>query len=419
MPDAGATATFHLTPGIPLPGDPAALSGTFDVLVVGGGIYGAWTALEAALRGLRVALVERGEWASGTSRASSKLIHGGLRYLEHGDVALVRKALRERTRLLRLAPHRVHPLRFVVPVTRGGRLNRPMLHAGLWLYDLLAGELAGVERHAAWRRRELLQAAPFLSTEVVAGFTYGDAGTDDAALVRDIVAAAQRAGAVCCAHTPVTALERRGGRVVGATLASGAVVHARSTVVAAGPWAFALAGLDPQRVARFTKGVHIVLPPLPLGGPFTVADTAFLLTAPQDGRVFFLIPWQGGTMVGTTDTDWTGNPDDIRVEQADVDYLLAAVAATCPGLRWTTADVRDAWVGLRTLRRGDARAAARGSSARGSSALSREWELLRPEPGLLLPLGGKLTSARVEAVHIVDALVEDGFPERRQLPMTG
>ena len=398
MSDAGTTATFPLIAGTPVLGDQSALSdGVFDVLVVGGGIYGAWTALEAALRGLRVALVERGEWASGTSRASSKLIHGGLRYLEHGDVGLVRKALRERSRLLRLAPHRVRPLRFVVPVTRHGRLSRPMLHAGLWLYDLLAGDLAGVERHATWRRGELLRAAPFLTDDVLGGLTYGDAGTDDAALVRDVVAAAQRAGALCCTHTPVAALERVAERVVGAQFAGG-VVRARSTVLAAGPWAFALAGLDAQRVARFTKGVHVVLPPLPLGAPFPVADTAFLLTAPQDGRVFFLIPWQGGTMVGTTDTDWTGDPDGIRVERADVDYLLAAVAATCPGLGWTTADVRDSWVGLRTLRRGDA----------GASALSREWELLRPAPGLFLPLGGKLTSARVEAVHIVDALPQPG-----------
>ncbi len=396
----GATGTFPLIAGTPLAGDPGALVGTFDLLVVGGGIYGAWTALEGALRGLRVALVERGDWASGTSRTSSKLIHGGLRYLEHGDVGLVRKALRERTRLLRLAPHRVRPLRFVVPVTQHGRLSRPMLHAGLFLYDLLAGgDLAGVERHAAWRRNEVLHAAPFLTPDVVGGFTYGDAGTDDAALVRDIVAAAQRSGAVCCAHTPVTALSRTNGsapsgQVTGAFLMGGESIRARHTVLAAGPWACALAGLDARQVARFTKGVHVVLPPLPLRGPFTVPDTAFLLTAPQDGRVFFLIPWHGGTMVGTTDTDWLGDPDDIRVERADVDYLLAAVTATCPGLGWTVADVRDAWVGLRTMRR----------ATGGASALSREWELLRPAAGLLLPLGGKLTSARVEAVHIIDAV---------------
>lgn len=392
---AGATGTFHLRAGIPQLQGRDAMPTACDVLVVGGGIYGAWTALEAALRGLRVVLLERRTWASGTSSASSKLIHGGLRYLEHGDFSLVRKALSERTRLLRHAPHRVRPIRFVVPVTRRGRLSRLQLHAGLWLYDRLAGDLAGVEPYAAWRRTDLLAAAPFLATdELVAGFTYGDAATDDAALVRDVVAAAQDAGAVCIEHAPVAALERREGRVVGARLDDGHLVTATTTVLAAGPWAFALAGEDPQKSARFTKGVHLVLPPLPLGSALPVTDTAFLLTAPQDGRVFFLIPWQGGTMVGTTDTDFTAAPDTVRVDDADVRYLLDAVAATCPGLAWRERDIRGSWAGLRTLQPGGANA----------SALTREWELRRPAPGLLLPVGGKLTSARVEAVHIVDAM---------------
>jgi glycerol-3-phosphate dehydrogenase len=388
------TATFHLRSGTPIVTPASALAAAYDVVVVGGGIYGAWTALESALRGQRVALIERRDWASGTSRASSKLIHGGLRYLEHGDFGLVRKALRERSRLLRLAPHRVRPLRFVVPVTRQGRLNRAQLHAGLWLYDTLAGDLAGVERAAAWRRRDLLAAAPFLAADdLVAGFTYGDAGTDDAALTRDIVAAAQEAGALCVAQTPIAALLRAGGRVSGVATESGQQIQARTTVLTAGPWAFSLAGLDPRREARFTQGIHLVLPPLPLAAPLTQADTAFLLTAPQDGRVFFLIPWQGGTMVGTTDTDFSGDPDAVAVREEDVAYLLAAVAATCPGLGWRASDIRDSWVGLRTLQAG----------GRQASALTREWDLRRPEPGLLLPVGGKLTSARVEAVHIADA----------------
>jgi glycerol-3-phosphate dehydrogenase len=404
---AGATGAFHLRAGIPRPTAPCELPAVADVLIVGGGIYGAWTALEAALRGLRVVLCERRTWASGTSSASSKLIHGGLRYLEHGDVSLVRKALCERARLLRLAPHRVHPLRFVVPVTRRGRLTRAQLYAGLWLYDTLAGELRGVERHAPWSRAALLAAAPFLDREeLLGGFTYGDAGTDDAALTRDVVAAAQAAGAVCSEHTEVSAVVREGGAVVGVALSDGHVLRAPTTVLSAGPWAFALAGLDPQQAARFTKGVHLVLPPVPfpqsVGNPLAAHDSAFLLTSPVDGRVFFLIPWQGGTMVGTTDTDFSGTPDSVRVEVEDVRYLLTAVAATCPGLGWRERDIRNSWVGLRTLQRGAASA----------SALTREWELRRPEPGLLLPVGGKLTSARVEAVHIVEALAADVVPKQ-------
>lgn len=394
---AGATGAFHLAAGIPRRQLRSALPAACDLLVVGGGIYGAWTALEASLRGLRVGLLERHTWASGTSSASSKLIHGGLRYLEHGDFLLVRKALRERTRHLRLAPHRVRPVRFVVPVTRSGRLTRPQLHAGLWLYDQLAGDLAGVERHAAWPRQHLLDAAPFLAaSDLLAGFTYGDAATDDAALVRDVVAAAQAAGAVCVEHAPVSSLERSaldGRTVCGVRLDDGHLLTAPTTVLSAGPWAFALAGLDPTREARFSKGVHLVLPPLPLGSALPTTDTAFLLTAPQDGRVFFLIPWQGGTMVGTTDTDVADPRAPVQVEDADVQYLLQAVAATCPGLGWRERDVRSSWVGLRTLQPGSASA----------SALTREWELRASTPGLLLPVGGKLTSARVDAVQIVDS----------------
>ncbi len=392
---AGATGAFHLSAAIPRRTSFTDIPAHAEVIIVGGGIYGAWTALEAALRGMRVVLCERHTWASGTSSASSKLIHGGLRYLEHGDIGLVRKALLERSRLLRLAPHRVRPLRFVVPVTRHGRLTRAQLYAGLWLYDTLAGNLTGVERHAPWTPAELLAAAPFLpAADLLGGFTYGDAGTDDAALTRDVVAAAQAAGAVCCEYLPVRDLVREHATVVGVRLTDGHVLRAPTTVLTTGPWAFALAGLDPHAAARFTKGVHLVLPALPVGGSLPVNDSAFLLTSPRDGRVFFLIPWQGGTMVGTTDTDFSGAPDSVRVEADDVRYLLEAVAATCPGLGWRECDIRSSWVGLRTLQPG-------GASA---SALTREWELRRPEPGLLLPVGGKLTSARVEAVTIVDAL---------------
>ena len=388
------SSQLPLLPGEPRPGDQ--LQSGYDLIVVGGGIYGAWTTLVASLRGLRVALLERRGWASGTSCASSKLIHGGLRYLEHGDLGLVRKSLQERSRLLRQAPHRVRPLRFVVPVTRSSRLGSLRLTLGLAIYDALAGNLAGVEPARRWERSELLSGAPFLAaSELTAGFTYGDAGTDDAALVRDVVAAAQARGATCCTATPVAALDRRAGRVQGVELEDGRRIQAAMTVLCAGPWAFRLAGLDPQAHARFTKGVHLELPPLPVGAPFSVADTAFLLTAPQDGRVFFLIPWRGGTLVGTTDTEHPADADAVRVEPDDVSYLLAAVAANCPGLGWTPADVRRSWAGLRTLQRSDG----------GASSVSREWTLLAPELGLLLPVGGKLTSARVEAERMVSRVM--------------
>jgi len=390
---SGRTATHRLNAATPRPTAPADLPSQVDVCVVGGGIYGAWTALELALRGRSVALLERRTWAAGTSSASSKLVHGGLRYLEHGHVALVRSALRERRLLLTIAPHRVHPLTFLTPVTRSGRLGRLQLHIGLRAYDWLAGAHAGVPRKASWSRQALLDGAPFLAQDgLLAGFSYGDAGTDDAALVNDVVAAAQVAGAWCCAGIEVASLARTTGQVDGVILADGRTMRAHATVLAAGPWSCALAGIDPARLVRFTKGVHIELPPLPFAAPFADRRTALLLTAPQDGRVFFAIPWYGRTLVGTTDTDWDGPPDRALVEDEDVDYLLAALNGCCPRLGFTRQDVTRTWCGLRTLARGDG----------GPSSLSREWSLHRPAPGLWLPIGGKLTTARADAVVIAD-----------------
>ena len=367
----------------------APLDAAFDLLVVGGGVYGAWIAYDAALRGLSVALVEREDWAAGTSSASSKLIHGGLRYLEHGEVGLVAKALRERGRLMRLAPHRVRAQRFVLPLYRGARPGRLPLAAGLRAYDLLAGTRPDVAPHRAFATEELLARAPFLRADGLrGGFAYSDAAEDDARFTLELVAGALAAGACAVNHAEAVELLRAGGRVVGARVRDGlggatAEIRAGVVVDATGAWAARTSRLTLP--VRYTKGVHLALPPLP-------HDDAFLLRAPRDGRVFFLIPWYGATLVGTTDTDWSGDPATVRPEPADIAYLIEAVAASCPGLGWRESDVRAAFAGLRTLR----------GAAGSPSSVSREWELLAPEPGLLLPLGGKFTSARVEAAHTVD-----------------
>ena len=369
--------------------DFARLDAAFDLLVIGGGVYGAWIAYDAALRGLSVALVEREDWAAGTSSASSKLIHGGLRYLEHGEVGLVAKALRERGRLMRLAPHRVRAQRFLLPLYAGMRPGRLPLAAGLRAYDLLAGARPDVAAHRAFASSELLTRAPFLrADELRGGFAYSDATEDDARFTLELVAGALAAGACAVNQAEAVDLLRAGGRVMGARVRDrlgGAIAELRASVVvdASGAWA-ARTSARTLRV-RHTKGVHLALPPLP-------HDDAFLLRAPRDGRVFFLIPWYGATLVGTTDSDWSGDPASVRTEPADIAYLLDAVAHTCPGLGWGVGDVRATFAGLRTLR----------GAAGSPSSVSREWELLAPEPGLLLPLGGKFTSARVEAAHTVD-----------------
>ncbi|MGR8940843.1 MAG: glycerol-3-phosphate dehydrogenase/oxidase [Gammaproteobacteria bacterium] len=368
---------------------------TFDLLVCGGGIYGAWTAYDAARRGLNTALVDQADWAGATSSASSKLIHGGLRYLETFDFGLVRKTLAERRMLLACAPHRVRPLRFGVPVFRGGRIGSFRLTTGLALYDWLARPLARDDRFQYFSAGEFARRFPFLTAEgLQAGFTYLDSQTDDARLVLELMAGAMGAGAICVNYCKVTELLERDGRLYAARLQDQAggesgIVYAKQFVNTAGQWAHVLQ--NEERGYRLTKGVHLVLPK-------TVEQEALLLTAKADGRVFFMIPWYGRTLVGTTDTDYRGDLDQVRVENRDIDYLLAEVNRVLKQGRWTAEDVIATFAGLRVLKQNDQAS---------PSAVSRDWELKIAKNGLLTSIGGKLTSARSDAAHIVDKICEN------------
>ena len=363
---------------------------SFDLLVIGGGIYGAWTAYDAALRGLSVALIEKRDWAAGTSSASSKLIHGGLRYLEHYDFGLVRGALVERRLLHRLAPHLVHPLNFVMPVWKGPRASMLMLSAGLFLYDLLGGRGQPVPRHRRYSFLELLDRYPYVDpVRLLGGFRYGDCQEDDARLTLTVVAAAQGAGAVVANRLGAEALLIEEGRVQGARVRDhlgddSFELRAKLTVNAAGPWAPELTGPGGPPVRR-VEGIHIVLPAIP------GCAEAFLLTA-HDGRVFFVIPWYGRTLVGTTEVEVSG-PESARPSDEEVHYLLAGVKNCLPGLPWTDADVIARFAGIRTLQAED---------ATNLAAVTREFTVAEPRPGLLMPLGGKFTTARCDAVEIVD-----------------
>jgi glycerol-3-phosphate dehydrogenase len=366
----------------------------FDLLVIGGGMYGAWVAYDAALRGLQVALVEKNDWASGTSSASSKLIHGGLRYLAQGRFGLVRKALKERRRLARLAPHRISPLRFALPRYRGARVGRTALGAGLWLYDRLAGRDPLVGPHRSLEREAMLQLYRFLRPDgLEGGFTYGDCQTDDARLVLELVDGAAAAGAVAVNHAPVTGLIDAGGRVEGAGVRDGetgrsVTVRAAMTVDCSGPWRATLSGGSHAFAARLTKGVHLVLPALP-------TDDAFLLPDGGGRRVIFMIPWYGRVLLGTTDTDFAGSPDRVAVQPEDVDYLLSeANRVLVRG--WSAADVIASFAGLRVLP---------GRQDVPPSAVAREFTLHETRPGLLVPLGGKLSSARVDAATVVSRVM--------------
>ena len=363
----------------------------FDLLVCGGGIYGAWTAYDAALRGLSVAIVEQGDWAGATSSASSKLIHGGLRYLETYDFRLVKKALRERQMLLEAAPHRVWPLRFGVPVYADSRIGTVQLMAGLTLYDFLAGTLSTEMSHRHFDAQAFSKRFPFLaSDDLQSGFTYADAQTDDARLVLELIDGAMAAGAVCVNYCRLTDFIEKSGQACGATIqnqidGASAEIQAKQIVNATGQWT--TSSQEGRAWCRLTKGIHLLL-------PAALGEEALLLTAKSDGRVFFMIPWYGLTLIGTTDTDYQGDINHVAVEKTDVAYLLAE-ANHYLKTAWTEADIIGSYAGVRVMKHDD------NSSP---SSASRDWELKTASNGVHYSVGGKITSAREDAAHIVNAV---------------
>ncbi len=380
--------------------DPDALAGEpVDLLVIGGGVTGAGIARDAAMRGIRTALVDASDFGQGTSSRSSRLIHGGLRYLEHGWLRLVFEASRERRTLLRIAPHLVRPMPFVFPVHRGGRVGRLRLAAGLWLYDLLS-VFRNVHRHRMLSRRAVQKLEPRLrDRDLRGGGVYYDAWCDDARLVLANVRAAHRQGARTASYARVAALEKAGGRVRGAVVqdaidGNSLTVHAHVTVNATGPWTDALRQLDDQSATpllRPTKGVHLAVPRGRVGN-----TGALTLTSPLDGRVMFLLPWGDVTVIGTTDTDFAGAADDVGPLEPDVTYLLRSANAFFPDARLGTADVLAAWAGLRPLLRND--------GAGSTAEVPREHRIVESGSGLITIAGGKLTTYRSMAAELVDVV---------------
>lgn len=367
----------------------------FDLLVCGGGIYGAWTAYDAALRGLKVALVEQNDWAGATSSASSKLIHGGLRYLETYDFKLVGKSLKERTLLLHNAPHRVWPLRFGVPVYAQQRLNRLQLKLGLTLYDFLAHDPEPGMQHRYFNPEQFTAHFPALTkASLKGGFTYADAQTDDARLVLELIVGAQQAGMHCVNYCKLVQLLETDGKASGAIVRDQLTqieleIRAKQIVFTTGQW---LAQEPPSRDwCRLAKGIHLLMPAV-------LNDEALLLTAQSDGRVFFMIPWYGLTLLGTTDTDYTGDVDTVRADDSDIDYLLAAANGYLK-TPWTKTDIIGRFAGVRVFKQ-SSKTAASGSP----SAVSRDWELKTAANGAHYAIGGKITSSRQDAACIVDTV---------------
>jgi glycerol-3-phosphate dehydrogenase len=386
-------------------------SARFDVVVIGGGITGAGIARDAALRGLSVALLEADDWASGTSSRSSRLVHGGVRYLEHGHLHLVFESSRERRALLRLAPHLVRPLQFTWPVYRGARVPRWKLVAGLFLYDALA-LFRNVGNHRPLSTAGVLAAEPALRREGLAGGAqYWDAATDDARLTLATVLGAREAGAVTVNHVLVEGIAQRDRRATGVRVRDRLTGHelaidARVVVNAAGPWSDEVRRLDEPDAAgavRGTKGVHVLVSRSRVGN-----RAALTLVAPQDGRVMFALPAGSAgdfAMIGTTDTRTNEHPAGVRASSDDVAYLLGAANHFFPEARLTSADVTSAWAGIRPLASGGwsgRRGTGAGTDAAASA--SREHAIATSPTGVISITGGKLTTYRAMAAEVVDAV---------------
>jgi glycerol-3-phosphate dehydrogenase len=374
----------------------------FDLLVIGGGITGAGVARDAALRGLRVALLERDDFASGTSSRSSRLVHGGVRYLEYGHLRLVFESSRERRTLLRIAPHLVGPLAFTWPVYRGARISRLELAAGLALYDVLA-LFRNVSRHQLLGARSLLRAEPGLRREALTGGArYFDASTDDARLTLVNVIAAREAGAVVLNHAPVVALQRLGRTVTGAEVVDTETmesirVRARTVVNATGPWSDEVRRLespDGAAAVRGAKGAHIAVPRARVGN-----RDALTLLHPADGRVVFALPAGEQAIIGTTETPATAGPGQVRAGREDVRYLLDAANHFFPAAELGERDVIAAWAGIRPLA---VTFAPEGGDTR---AVSREHAIVPGAGGVVHVTGGKLTTYRAMAEEIVNVVV--------------
>lgn len=381
---------------------------SFDLLVIGGGIVGAGIAWDASLRGLSCALVEAGDFASGTSSRTTKLIHGGIRYLEQLDFRLVREALRERSILLAMAPQWVKPLPFLIPV-RGGRPRPwPMVRFGVFLYDCLAGSRR-IGRSRVLGKQELAREHPRVAAEGYRrAVLYYDAQMDDKALVLGVLKAAEQAGAVSCHHARVVGFLREGDRIAGAQIedclggAQAAAVKARRVVNATGPWADLVRRLaDPTAPAlvRMSKGIHLVYPDVGL-------KEALLVSSERDGRIFFLIPWKGKTLIGTTDTDYSDDPGKAAADPADLEYLLQEANSALPGFGFQQGKIISTFAGVRPLI---------AQEKKDPWTVTRSHRIQVDPDGLLTVLGGKFTTFRKIAEDVVDRVARD-FPNKPLAP---
>ncbi len=371
---------------------------TFDVLIIGGGINGCGVARDAARRGLSVALVEKTDFSNGTSCTSTKLAHGGVRYLENYEFRLVWEACHERRRLLDLAPHLVRPQSFILPLYKGDSRPPWMINIGMWLYDLMAA-FKNVKRHCMLSVKQTLEKEPKLNAAGLRGAAvYYDAQLNDSRLCLENVLEAAEHGAQVANHIECTSLQQKDGiwqAGLRDTLNGEKLSVKASTVLnLGGPWVDKICAMiadDIPRKVRTTKGVHLLTEERLTG------DNALLLFTRADNRVYFVIPWLTGSMVGTTDTDFTDSPDHVVTDKADAAYLLEETKRVFPQAKLTAEHVVTSFAGLRPLVF---------EPGKSESAVSREHVISEDAPGFLTMAGGKLTTYRAMAEELTDRVIK-------------
>jgi glycerol-3-phosphate dehydrogenase len=391
---------------------------TFDLLVVGGGITGAGIALDAATRGLRVALLEKNDFASGTSSRSTKLIHGGLRYLKQLEFGLVKEVGSERAIVHQLATHLVVPEKMLLPLYEKRGLGYWLTSIGLKLYDWLAA-VKGIDQRKMLTRNQTLRCEPLLHpVDVKGGAIYAEYRTDDARLTIEIIKTAYQKGALPVSYCTVTNINYQNGIANGVNAIDGLsnatmVIKAKVVVNAAGPWVDELRELDHSKNGKYlhlTKGVHIVVGK----DRFPIKQAIYFDV--EDGRMIFAIPRGRTTYIGTTDTNYTATKEEVAATSDDARYLINAVNKTFPTAALLLSDIESSWAGLRPLIHEEGKSA---------SELSRKDEIFESASGLISIAGGKLTGYRKMAERVVDLVLKTHFPvnkircQTNTIPFTG
>ncbi len=371
---------------------------TFDILIIGGGITGVGAAQDAASRGLKVALIERGDYAIGTSSRSSKLIHGGLRYLAQGNFRVTYESCAERALLQELAPHLVKPLSFLVPVYRWG--HGLMVFAGLWLYDIVS-LVKNSKFHRRVSAKKACQMVPMLLSEgLYLGFIYQDCQTNDARLVIEVTKSAANYNAICCNYIEAIDLIKEQGFVVGAKAKDlitneEVSIRAKQVVNATGVWLDKMCQVDEPQTnskVRPAKGVHITI-----ARSRIPSEQALLFeSAYNDGRSLFFIPWYEGVIIGTTDTDFKGSIDSPVASSEDIKYIIESTNRVFPMAKLTSQDILSSYAGLRPLI---------DEGSKSTKDISREHRIFESDSGLISIAGGKLTTYRLMANQLMSFVI--------------